>query len=512
MRENGVLLPIFSLPSKYGVGCFSKEAYKFVDFLYRTGQSYWQILPLGPTSYGDSPYQSYSTYAGNPYFIDLEELIKEHLLTRKECNACEMEDHPQYINYAMLYNNRIPLLRKAFARFDLETPEFVEFCQENAWWLEDYSLFMAVKAIFGGQSWDNWADDIRYRWDNAMYYYRENYKEDMDFYKFLQYKFAVQWKKLKSYANEKGIKIIGDIPIYCAYDSADVWAHPELFQFDEERKPVGVAGCPPDGFSADGQLWGNPLYRWEQHENTGFDWWVSRVDYSCHLYDAIRIDHFRGFDEYYFIPYGDKTARNGHWEKGPGMKLFDTIKQRIGEKQIIAEDLGLMTPTVRKLVKDSGFPGMKVLLFAFDADDELHKNEYLPHNVIPNCVYYTGTHDNETMMGWLNGLKKAQRKAITEYFFLPQDVETEVIGEVLLRMAVASVSDICIIPFMDLVKLGNEARINFPSTTGNNWKWRMSGEEITKDLEKWIIHMMKNFGRFQKKELPKKEKKAEETK
>ena len=367
MRASGILLPVFSLPSKHGIGCFSKEAYQWVDFLQKAGQKYWQILPLGPTSYGDSPYQSFSTFAGNPYFIDLEMLVKQKLLTRKEVNECDLGDDPQDIDYGKQYENRMPLLKKAYRRsLKEEDPAFAAFRKENGWWLEDYSLFMAVKDIFEGASWDQWAEDIRYRWDNAMYYYRENYAEEIGFYAWLQYLFFREWKALKSYANEKGVEIIGDIPIYVAYDSADVWAHPELFQLNGERKPSAVAGCPPDGFSADGQLWGNPLYQWEYHKNTGYDWWVKRIERCFTLYDVVRIDHFRGFDEYYSIPAGDKTAVNGHWEKGPGIGLFNVIRERLGERNIIAEDLGYMTDSVRKLVKDSGYPNMKVLEFAFD--------------------------------------------------------------------------------------------------------------------------------------------------
>ena len=376
MRASGILMPVFSLPSRYGIGSFSKSAYQFVDMLKKAGQKYWQILPLCPTSYGDSPYQSFSTYAGNPYFIDLDQLIEEKLLTRKECQACGFGDDPQDIDYGKLYENRFKLLRKAYERANVgEDQEFEAYRRENAWWLDDYALFMAVKDQFDGVAWNEWAEDIRLRWSNAMDYYRRELYYEIEFYSYLQFVFMKQWKKLKNYANINGIEIIGDIPIYVAFDSADAWANPELFQFDAENLPTAVAGCPPDGFSADGQLWGNPLYRWDYHRETGFDWWIRRIAYCSELYDVVRIDHFRGFDEYYSIPYGDTTARNGHWEKGPGIALFEAAKNRLGELNIIAEDLGYITDSVKKLVADSGFPGMKVLEFAFDSRE---KSDYLP--------------------------------------------------------------------------------------------------------------------------------------
>ena len=494
-RSSGILLPVFSLPSPHGIGCFSKEAYQWVDFLVKAGQKYWQILPLGPTSYGDSPYQSFSTYAGNPYFIDLEELIKAKYLTRAQVKACDMGDNPRDIDYGKLYENRMALLKKAYAKSkETEDAKFVQFRQENAWWLEDYGLFMAVKDIFGGASWDQWAEDIRYRWDNAMYYYKTNYADEIGFYEWLQYLFSEQWNKLKAYANEKGIQIIGDIPIYVAYDSADVWANPQLFQLNEERKPYSIAGCPPDGFSADGQLWGNPLYRWDYHKQTNYDWWVSRMSYCFKLYDVIRIDHFRGFDEYFSIPAEDTTARNGHWEKGPGIDLFNVIKHRLGEKAIIAEDLGYMTDTVRQLVKESGYPNMKVLEFAFDSRDSSGAGEYLPHNYNPNCVCYTGTHDNETIYGWLSSIKKAERKMICTYLDRP-DATDEELAKGLIRMAVSSVAGMCVIPIQDYLLLDNSARINFPSTMGTNWRWRLVKEDLYKELPKEIKNLCKLYGR-----------------
>ncbi|MDO5417496.1 MAG: 4-alpha-glucanotransferase [Lachnospiraceae bacterium] len=485
-RASGILLPITSLPSKYGVGCFSREAYEFVDKLEEAGQSYWQILPLSPTSYGDSPYQSFSAFAGNPYFIDLEALIEEGVLTEEECAVCDFGDDPRKVDYGKLYEARFGLLRLAYERSRItEDTGFINFIQENADWLDDYALFMAVKTRFGGAPWSEWAEDIKNRWPFALDYYREQCYFEIEFYKYLQYQFREQWMKLKEYANDKGIRIIGDIPIYAAFDSADAWAGPELFQFDRDLTPSAVAGCPPDAFSADGQLWGNPLYRWDYHRQTGYDWWCRRIDFCFELYDVVRIDHFRGFDEYYSIPYGAKTAKDGHWEKGPGIELFRTINRRLGEKEIIAEDLGFMTPTVEKLLKDSGYPGMKVLEFAFDPRE---KTNYLPHLYDKNCVVYTGTHDNETLVQWYRGLDRESREFAMEYM---NNKSTPVKRRYwdFIRMAMMSVADTCIIPLPDYLGLDKEGRINQPSTLGGNWEWRMNGSELTDELIQEIYRL-----------------------
>ena len=493
MRTSGVLLPVFSLPSPHGIGCFSKEAYEWVDFLKLAGQQYWQILPLGPTSYGDSPYQSFSTYAGNPYFIDLEELVEAGFLTRKEVEACDCGKAARDIDYGKLYENRMPLLKLAYERsLEKPDPKFTAFWTENAWWLDDYGLFMAVKDIFGGNSWDQWAEDIRYRWDNAMWYYKTNYSKEIGFYVWLQYLFFTQWQKLKKYANDKGLKIIGDIPIYVAYDSADVWAHPEMFQLDQERKPAAVAGCPPDGFSADGQLWGNPLYRWDYHAQTGYVWWISRLRHCFTLYDVVRVDHFRGFDEYYAIPYGDKTAENGVWKKGPGIDLFHTVKKELGDVNIIAEDLGYLTESVMKLVEDTGYPGMKVLQFAFDSREE---SNYLPHNYPHNCVVYTGTHDNNTVRGWLDDMCE-EDNALAEDYMNNADTPKDERPWEFIRLALGSVADLAVIPLQDYLCLGTEARINLPSTLGNNWKWRLVPGQVTDEMLEKMCHLNKLFGRL----------------
>jgi len=496
-RRAGILLPVSSLPSRYGIGCFSKEAYDFVDALAEAGQAYWQILPLGPTSYGDSPYQSFSTYAGNPYFISLEDLIEEGVLTKAECEKVNFGTNPSYVDYGKMFEGRYKLLHKAFERTELkEDTDYSEFVRKNAFWLEDYALYMAVKTErFDNKAWPEWAEDIRRRWDYSMDYYRRELAEEIEFWKYLQYKFHEQWHKLKQYANEKLIKIIGDIPIYVAMDSADVWANPWLFQLDDTCTPTQVAGCPPDAFSPTGQLWGNPLYNWDHHRSTGYDWWVKRIEYCFDLYDVVRIDHFRGFDEYYAIPYGDEDAVNGRWEKGPGMDLFRTLNQRLGEREIIAEDLGFMTETVRQLVKDSGYPNMRVLEFAFDERDTGNANDYLPHNYERNCVVYTGTHDNETIMGWLKSITPAEKKKICTYYHIPK-ASDEQIRQELIRSAISSVAGMCIIPMQDYLGLDNTCRMNRPSTLGGNWEWRLRPGQFTEKLQKEIEELSHLYGRW----------------
>lgn len=483
MRASGILLPVASLPSRYGIGSFSKSAYEFVDMLKEAGQKYWQILPLGPTSYGDSPYQSFSTFAGNPYFIDLDQLVEEELLTEEECQQSDFGKNPEQVNYGKIYKSRFKLLRKAYERAGVgEDNAFLQFKQENDYWLRDYALFMAVKDRFGGVAWNEWAEDIRLRWDNAMDYYQRELYFDVEFYSWLQYLFMKQWTKLKTYANENGIRIIGDIPIYVAFDSADVWANPALFQFGQDNMPTAVAGCPPDGFAADGQLWGNPLYRWDYHKATGYDWWIRRIAYCRKLYDVVRIDHFRGFDEYFSIPYGDKTAHGGHWEKGPGMDLFRAVEARLGKLDIIAEDLGYITDSVKRLVWESGFPGMKVLEFAFDSRET---SDYLPHTYNHNSVVYTGTHDNETIEGWFAGLGEADLAMCEDYMNIHREPGKKYHWD-FIRLAMLSMSDLCVIPIQDYLGLDNRARINTPSTLGCNWKWRLKEGQIKPELIKEI--------------------------
>ncbi len=493
MRRCGVLLPVSSLPSAYGIGCFSREAYEFVDRLREAGQSCWQILPLGPTGYGDSPYQSFSTFAGNPYFIDIEDLIARGWLTKKQCEKYDLGDNPEYVDYPRLYENRFALLRKAWQNSGIsDDPDFVRFSEENKSWLDDYALYMALKNAFHNVCWVEWDEDIKTRKPLAMAACRKKYAKEMEFYRFQQYMFRTQWDKLKSYANSQGISIIGDIPIYVAFDSSDAWAAPELFQFDEACNPTAVAGCPPDAFSATGQLWGNPLYDWEYHKKTEFNWWIRRLSACYEMYDIVRIDHFRAFDAYYAIPAGAKTAEHGEWRPGPGYELFAAVKKALGSREVIAEDLGFLTPSVLRLVKKTGYPGMKVLQFAFDSREE---SNYLPHRYPSNCVVYTGTHDNDTTIGWYRSVKREDRRFCDRYLNLTGTRKKQINWE-FVRSAYASVADLAVIPMQDILGLGSEARINTPSTLGDNWKWRMKPEAFTHELAQKTRELAGLYGRI----------------
>lgn len=492
MRASGILLPVSSLPSKYGIGCFSEEAYEFVDQLARAGQKYWQILPLGPTGYGDSPYQSFSTFAGNPYFIDLEAFVKEGYLDKSDCEDCDWGTNESYVDYEKIYNSRFRLLRKAFENYDCETDqEYRKFVKENAAWLEDYSLYMAIKDSLNGISWIEWPTELKNREKAALAEKREKFAKEVGFYCFQQFCFFKQWTALKAYANAKGVEMIGDIPIYVAFDSADAWAQPELFQFDKENIPIGVAGCPPDAFSATGQLWGNPLYDWEYHEKTGYAWWIKRMRRCFRLYDIVRVDHFRGFDEYFSIPYGQDTAQGGHWAKGPGIALFHALQKELGETRIIAEDLGFLTDSVIRFVRDTGYPGMKVLEFAFDSREE---SNYLPHTYTQNCVAYTGTHDNQTVVGWFRSLPEEDYRMAVRYLDLKREDENEINWK-MIRTVLASVADTAIIPIQDYLGLDDAARINTPSKLGGNWIWRMKKNALTEEMEKKIRELTELYGR-----------------
>ncbi len=504
-RKCGVLMPVASLPGKFGIGGFTKEAYDFVDFLAAAGQTYWQILPLGQTGYGDSPYQTFSAFAGNAYFIDVEKLIEAGYITAKFAESQNTGDNAEEVDYAKVYETRFPLLRKAYdnspfalnvkdkwadAKYDADRKAFEAFIADNAEWLPDYGLYSAVKKEMGGTSFLTWDDDIRLRKSAALKKYTKELADEIRFNEFIQFLFFAQWTALKEYANEKGIKIIGDIPIYVAADSADTWSHPELFELDSKGFPTVVAGCPPDAFSATGQLWGNPIYKWAYHKETGYAWWIQRIAMCFKLYDVVRIDHFRGFDAFYTIPYGDKTAENGEWWQGPGYDLFDAIKKALGKKEIIAEDLGFITDSVRKLVKKTGYPSMKVLQFAFDSRGM--DSDYLPHNYTRNCVVYTGTHDNETMRGWYENVYRGDRLFAKRYCNIHN---AKTAAWEFIRVAMACVADTCIIPMQDYLNLGDETRINTPSTLGGNWVWRMKDGAYDEELSKKMKDLAQTYAR-----------------
>ena len=463
-----------------------------MDFLAAAHQRWWQVLPLGPTSYGDSPYQSFSAFAGNPYFIDPELLCREGLLTPAECAAADCGS-PDRIDYAALYERRFALLRKAFARFD-DAAALAQFRRANAAWIENYALYTAIKAQNGQRSWLEWPEALRLRDAAALAEAGVRLRGDIDFCVFLQYEFFRQWQALKEYANAQGVGIIGDMPIYVAMDSADTWADSELFQLDGEKHPIEVSGCPPDGFSADGQLWGNPLYDWDALAASGYDWWLHRLEASFAMFDVVRIDHFRGLESYYAIHADEKTAKNGRWRKGPGVEFIDAIQKRFGRERIIAEDLGFLTPQVRALLHHSGYPGMKVLQFAFDTREE---SDYLPHNYGRNCVVYTGTHDNDTMCGWLQTARRADVEYARRYLDIhtPKDEQWQFI-----RAAMSSVADLAVIPMQDYLGLGSEARINTPSTLGGNWMWRMAAGDCAPQLAVRIGELTALYGRAAKSE------------
>ena len=505
MRESGILMPVSSLPGPYGIGCFGKEAFKFVDFLAQAGQKIWQILPLSPTGYGDSPYQSCSAFAGNPYFIDLDALKEEGLLTAAQLKAEKWGTDPKEVDYGTLYVSRFKVLRTAYAAWRKQCAglhgcsyyfpdDYYAFTLANEEWLDDYALYMALKVANGMKNWVEWDKPYRLRDKKALAAFAAENEEEIGFWKFVQYKFAAQWQAVKAYANKKDVQILGDIPIYVSADSVDAWVGGALFELDADGGFARVAGCPPDYFSADGQLWGNPLYNWAYHKKTGYAWWVRRVRHALGIYDLLRIDHFRGFDEYFSIPYGSETAAPGHWEKGPGIELFRAVEQALGKREIIAEDLGYMSDTVRQLVRDSGFPGMKVLEFAFDSRDTGSASDYLPHNYPVNSVAYTGTHDNETLVSWYQTITGAERAMVRDYLFdyaTPEEQLYKSMIALILRSAAAT----CIIPMQDWLGLDNSARINQPSTVGQNWRWRLKKPQLTKKLQKEIYQLTTRYGR-----------------
>ena len=490
MRSSGVLMHITSLPGPYGVGTMGKQAYAFVDFLHSAGQSFWQILPLNPTGYGDSPYQSCSAFAGNHYLIDLDALAEEGLLEKSELEEIHWCERDTKVNYGLLYNNRLKLLRKAFARHG-ETEEFARFRARNDGWLPDFVAYMGLKDKFGGKPWYQWPETVRSyspgviseAWEYLGY-------EGIQFYCFVQYLFFRQWNALRSYAHDKGIRIIGDVPIYVPYDSVEVWKQPELFQMDETRTPTAVAGCPPDGFTAEGQLWGNPLYDWDAMKRENYAWWIRRLKAAGELYDVVRMDHFRGLESYWSVPFGDDTAKNGKWVKGPGMDFIRAVQQALPRLEMIAEDLGYLTPEVLALRDESGYPGMKVLQFAFDVKEPAN---YLPHTYTSNSVVYTGTHDNMTMRQWFDTADEESLEYARRYMNLTEG-EGFVWGTI--RTAFASVSDTCIVPMQDLLDLGSEARMNFPGTlSDSNWTWRLKDGIMYPALAERLLAMTRLYGR-----------------
>lgn len=491
-RSSGILMHISSLAGDYGIGDFGKGAYDFIDFLERSGQRYWQILPIGITGYGDSPYQSFSAFAGNPYFIDLNELIQMGYLERKRVAKVDLGRHANKVDYEKLYLNKMPLLREAFENSKIKLkPELERFAQAEGEWLDDFSTYMAVKAANENCSWLHWSEAFQSPLSEAVVAFKKDNADEISFWIFTQYFFFKQWFALKSVANSKGIQMIGDLPIYVAEDSADVWAHPEFFKLSDAKKPTCVSGCPPDAFSATGQLWGNPIYDWDYMDKNGYKWWIKRIEYSLRLFDVIRIDHFRGFDAYWEIPFGDPTAENGKWVKGPGIKLFKAIEQALGKVNIIAEDLGFLTESVIDLRIETGFPGMKVLEFAFDTREE---SDYLPHNYDKNCVAYTGTHDNDTIIGWMENVTRHDREFAMDYLKLDKH---EGYNWGFIRGIWSSTANLVIAQMQDFLGLDSKARMNIPSTLGGNWTFRIGEKDLSKGLAEKIKHLTKLYGRLE---------------
>ena len=531
-RNAGILMPVSSLPSPYGIGTFGKDAYDFVTFVKECNHKYWQVLPLGPTTYGDSPYQSYSAFAGNPYFVDLDMLIEAGFLLKSEVISRDWGDgivpvnvseddavngrfgtyrdgnigDERYVSYEKIYNNRFDILRIAYNRFKAVCAEskktlakglplykqFDNFVKDNADWLEDYALFMALKSHFNNVSWGEWETDIKFRKPEAMSRYEEQLSDDIGYWKFIQFEFYLQWNALKQYANSNGIEIIGDIPIYMGYDSVDVWANQGEFQLDENLTPIKVAGVPPDAFSDAGQKWGNPLYDYDKMEANGFSWWRKRMAASAKLYDVIRIDHFIGIVKYYTIPADMPDARQGEYRQGPGQKLLDAINESIGDKKIIAEDLGVEVPEVAKILKENGYPGMKVLEFAFGGD---RKNPHLPYNYTQNLVCYGGTHDNETLLGFFED--RGDWELGYAYDYLDTRDKGRMVDQVF-RAAYSSVAVLTVFSVQDILKLGNWARMNLPSSMGNNWKWRMQKGQLGQHELECMRYLASVFDRERK--------------
>lgn len=503
-RASGILLHPTSLPGRFGVGDLGQAAYEFVDFLEETGQSLWQVLPLGPTGYGDSPYQCFSAFAGNPLLVSLEELVADGWLTQNDLNAAP-QFHDAFVAYGPVIEFKNAMLTRAHANFVEKASaearaDYLGFTERTSWWLEDYATYRSIKDEQGGQEWTKWEPYLRDREDQALYYFRENHARDISRHKFFQYLFFKQWLRLAHYANDRGVKIIGDLPIFVAHDSADVWANRELFHLDKEGQPTKVAGVPPDYFSETGQLWGNPLYRWEVMEQDGYRWWINRLRAALSLVDIVRLDHFRGFEKYWAVPGGEKTAVKGEWEPGPGAKLFTALEQALGELPIIAEDLGMITPEVYALRDQFHLPGMRVLQFAFGTDPQA--DEFKPYNFSRNCVVYTGTHDNDTTIGWFTSAgagdsTRSEEEVQKEREFVLQYLNSDgmKIHWDLIRLALASVANTAITPLQDVLGLGSEARMNVPARESGNWGWRYRAEQLTPELRTRLAQMTEVYGR-----------------
>ncbi len=493
MRSCGILLHISSLDSNYGIGSFGNSAYKFIDFLKSSGQHYWQVLPMGHTGYGNSPYQCFSTFAGNPYFIDLDYLVKDGLLDKEALSELSFEENETKVNYNNLFSNRLKVWKIAFYNF-IKQPsnDFYNFCKMENFWLDDYSVYMSL-TLQTKKSWHSWDDGIKHRNINALNQYKASHKNEILFWKFLQFKFFSQWNNLKKYANDNGIYIIGDLPIYISDNSSDVWSHTELFDLNSDLSLKNVAGVPPDDFSEVGQLWGNPIYNWKAHKATNYKWWNDRFSAAYKLYDIVRIDHFRGFDSFYSIPAGSKSAKNGTWIKGPGVEFFRALKMIDKNNfNVIAEDLGIITIEVKKMLEECGYAGMKILHFAFDSNLENNNGEYLPHAISENSVVYTGTHDNMTTLQWWNNESKSNREFCLEYTNWEFDDD---ICDKMISLAYSTRAKLAIIPMQDWLGLDGEARMNTPSTVNNNWQWRMAKNSLNSDLSKRILRKTKIYDR-----------------
>jgi len=497
VRSSGVLLHPTSLPGPYGIGEFNEHAYRFVDWLASAGQKYWQVMPLGPTGYGDSPYQSFSAFAGNPYLISLDALVEEGLLSRSDLEPLPRFDDDR-VDFGLQYTWRHTILQRAFEAFEQQASselqrEFQTFRQQERAWLDDYALFMALKDANDGRPWNEWAHDVRTRRKNALESWSQQLRREIDRHAFVQFLFFRQWNALRAYAHENNVQIIGDIPIFVAMDSADAWANPDQFHFDPEGQPTVVAGVPPDYFSATGQLWGNPLYRWDVMQHEDFRWWIERFRGSLHLYDVIRIDHFRGFAAYWEIPYPAENAINGRWVPAPGHALFKSVLAALGDLPIIAEDLGVMTPDVEELRDAFDFPGMAVLQFAFGGGD-WNMNAFLPPNLKVNQVVYTGTHDNDTTRGWWAKAAENERRHVTEFI---QDAHEENFAWRLTELAWGTRANLAVVPMQDLLNLGSDARMNLPGSLGlHNWTWRTRASSFSEELARDLRAMTERSGRL----------------